>query len=212
MYKAFPYEKTSVRTKLYKCFYVFISYRERISFISDAAPRRLTSKCACGRVLFKSQLLTLGYFCFGYRPVGSYIFFGNRSHVGASFISLAPTFFQKSERAHAAAPPFQITTAYAGLRFGFGCKPENCGIYTVAIFQLIVRSFCCSSLPNRTRCAGLRFGFGYESENFVMYSAWIFRVAAKFALLPRLFYHRHKPALFHPPPFKIDSILLPAFG
>lgn len=80
MYKAFPYEKTSVRTKLYKCFYVFISYRERISFISDAAPRRLTSKCACGRVLFKSQLLTLGYFCFGYRPVGSYIFFGNRSH------------------------------------------------------------------------------------------------------------------------------------
>lgn len=61
MYKAFPYEKTSVRTKLYKCFYVFISYRERISFISDAAPRRLTSKCACGRVLFKSQLLTLGY-------------------------------------------------------------------------------------------------------------------------------------------------------
>lgn len=79
MYKAFPYEKTSVRTKLYKCFYVFISYRERISFISDAAPRRLTSKCACGRVLFKSQLLTLGYFCFGYRPVGSYIFFGNRS-------------------------------------------------------------------------------------------------------------------------------------
>ena len=61
MYKAFPYEKTSVRTKLYKCFYVFISYRERISFISDAAPRRLTLKCACGRVLFKSQLLTLGY-------------------------------------------------------------------------------------------------------------------------------------------------------
>lgn len=83
MYKAFPYEKTSVRTKLYKCFYVFISYRERISFISDAAPRRLTSKCACGRVLFKSQLLTLGYFCFGYRPVGSYIFFGNRSHMTA---------------------------------------------------------------------------------------------------------------------------------
>ena len=94
MYKAFPYEKTSVRTKLYKCFYVFISYRERISFISDAAPRRLTSKCACGRVLFKSQLLTLGYFCFGYRPVGSYIFFGNRSHVGASCVSLAPTFFK----------------------------------------------------------------------------------------------------------------------
>lgn len=103
MYKAFPYEKTSVRTKLYKCFYVFISYRERISFISDAAPRRLTSKCACGRVLFKSQLLTLGYFCFGYRPVGSYIFFGNRSQLKnvpfgtkpctASFLSRAERFF-----------------------------------------------------------------------------------------------------------------------
>ena len=26
--------------------------------------------------------------------------------------------------------------------------------------KLIVRSLCCSSLPNRTRCAGLRFGFG----------------------------------------------------
>ena len=28
-------------------------------------------------------------------------------------------FFQKSERAHAAAPPFQIATAYAGFRFVF---------------------------------------------------------------------------------------------
>ena len=60
-------------------------------------------------------------------------------HVGASFISLAPTFFQKSERAHAAAPPFQITTANAGLRFGFGCKPESCGIYTVAIFHVVAK-------------------------------------------------------------------------
>ena len=61
----------------------------------------------------------------------------HRHHVGASFISLAPTFFQKSEHAHAAAPPFQITTANAGLRFGFGCKPESCSIYTVSIFQLV---------------------------------------------------------------------------
>lgn len=98
MYKAFPYEKTSVRTKLYKCFYVFISYRERISFISDAAPRRLTSKCACGRVLFKSQLLTLGYFCFGYRPVGSYIFFGNRSHIGATLPSAPSMLFRCSKK------------------------------------------------------------------------------------------------------------------
>ena len=30
-------------------------------------------------------------------------------------------FLQKSERAHFAAPPLQIATAYAGLRFRFGC-------------------------------------------------------------------------------------------
>ena len=35
-------------------------------------------------------------------------------HVGASFVSLAPTFLQKSERTHAAAHPFQITTAALG--------------------------------------------------------------------------------------------------
>ena len=29
--------------------------------------------------------------------------------------------------------------------------------------KLIPRSFCCSSLPNRTRCAGLRFGLGNEN-------------------------------------------------
>ena len=28
--------------------------------------------------------------------------------------------------------------------------------------KLIVRSFCCSSLPNRIRCAGFRFGLGHE--------------------------------------------------
>ena len=121
MYKAFPYEKTSVRTKLYKCFYVFISYRERISFISDAAPRRLTSKCACGRVLFKSQLLTLGYFCFGYRPVGSYIFFGNRSQ-RRSKVCFAPTSFLLSAEKNVIRPhlcsPLQHRTSSSGLQFG----------------------------------------------------------------------------------------------
>ena len=33
-------------------------------------------------------------------------------HVGASAISLAPTFLQKSERAHSAAPPLQTGPAY----------------------------------------------------------------------------------------------------
>ena len=46
-------------------------------------------------------------------------------HVGASFISLAPTFLQKSERAHAAAPPFQIEPAAQGfdLVLGADLKP-----------------------------------------------------------------------------------------
>ena len=34
-------------------------------------------------------------------------------HVGADYISFAPIFY-KSERAHAAAPPFQITPALLG--------------------------------------------------------------------------------------------------
>jgi len=41
-------------------------------------------------------------------------------HVGASFISLAPTFLQKSERAHAAAPPFQMRPAALGSHLVFG--------------------------------------------------------------------------------------------
>ena len=48
------------------------------------------------------------------------------THVGASDISLAPTFLEKSERAHFAAPPFQIATACAGLRFGFGAESAGC--------------------------------------------------------------------------------------
>ena len=38
----------------------------------------------------------------------------------ASFISLATTFLQKSECAHAAAPPFKITTASLGCDFVLG--------------------------------------------------------------------------------------------
>ena len=40
------------------------------------------------------------------------------THVGASFISLAPTFLQKTERAHAAAPPFRIEPAALGFDSG----------------------------------------------------------------------------------------------
>ena len=55
------------------------------------------------------------------------------------------------------------------------------------IAKLIARSFCCSSLPNRTRCAGLRFGFGCKPECCGIYTVAIFHVVAKFPLRPRLF-------------------------
>ena len=41
-------------------------------------------------------------------------------HVGASVISLAPTFLQKSERAHSAAPPLQIEPAALGFDLVLG--------------------------------------------------------------------------------------------
>ena len=44
--------------------------------------------------------------------------------VGASFVSLAPTFLQKSERTHAAAPPFQIEPAVLGFDLVSGVNPE----------------------------------------------------------------------------------------
>ena len=43
----------------------------------------------------------------------------SRTIVGASFVSLAPTFLQKSERAHAAAPPLQIEPASLGFDLVF---------------------------------------------------------------------------------------------
>ena len=39
------------------------------------------------------------------------IFFGNKRQAGASVISLAPTFFQKSKRTHSAAPPIRTGPA-----------------------------------------------------------------------------------------------------
>ena len=45
-------------------------------------------------------------------------------HVGASVISLAPTFFQESERAHVAAPPFRIGPASLGFDLVLGANLE----------------------------------------------------------------------------------------
>ena len=64
-------------------------------------------------------------------------------HVGASVISLAPTFLQKSERAHSAAPPFQITTATLGCDLGLGANPE-------AAASILLR---CSTLEQKSQRA-----------------------------------------------------------
>ena len=95
----------------------------------------------------------------------------------ASDISLATSFFislQSSSRAHFAAPRYQTGPAVAGLRFGSAAARRFCLIARKYRFypslparrkrhiacdelfhfiaKLIARSFCCSSLPNRTRC------------------------------------------------------------
>lgn len=52
-----------------------------------------------------------------------------------SKVRFAPTFlcpWQKTSSARSLAPPFQITTACAGLRFGFGCEPGSCSIFSVS--------------------------------------------------------------------------------
>ena len=84
-------------------------------------------------------------------------------HVGASFISLAPTFFQKSERAHAAAPPFRKRSRSARL---LGCKRPRDGSQSLPTFcglrgfnphqRKDKKSFSCSLDKNRqTPCRSL---------------------------------------------------------
>ena len=91
-----------------------------------------------------------------------------------SKVRFAPTSFYAYGKKDVIRPlpcsSFPNRTRCAGLRFDFGWKPGSIGIYTVVIFQLvandislcdeffhfiaklIARSFCCSSIPNRTRC------------------------------------------------------------
>ena len=55
-------------------------------------------------------------------------------HLGAKSALLRRLFMpmaKKTSSARSLAPPFQITTAYAGLRFGFWRRPERRCIYTV---------------------------------------------------------------------------------
>ena len=61
-------------------------------------------------------------------------------HVVADCISFATTFFQKviSRSFRRSSSPNR--TRCAGLRFGFGCKPESSGIYSVAMFHVGAKS------------------------------------------------------------------------
>ena len=53
--------------------------------------------------------------------------------------------------------------------------------------KLIVRSFCCSSLPNRIRFAGFRFGLE-RTERFCLESVLAFQLAASVISLAAVFY------------------------
>ena len=50
-------------------------------------------------------------------------------------IACSDFFLQKSEHAHAAAPPFQIEPSALGFDLVLGASLESAGIYTAAIFQ-----------------------------------------------------------------------------
>ena len=108
------------------------------------------------------------------------IFFINTRHVGASCISLAPTFFtKKSECAQSAAPPFQSANAVlvCGLRgrgFRGGCiffiNTKHIGASLVSLAPIFFQkvracSRRCFSFPNRTRSIGLRLGGASAGRN-----------------------------------------------
>ena len=109
-------------------------------------------------------------------------------HVVADFVSFATTFYsKKSSLIHYVAPPFRIEPAALGFDsvFGANLKVNASKVFTLSsssqasyrlrrVFyashqKLIVRSFCCSSLPNRIRFAGFRFGLE-RTERFCLKS------------------------------------------
>ena len=108
-------------------------------------------------------------------------------HVGASCISLALTFLQKVRVRSFRCSSFPTAIRSAGFAVGFGAdlKASTSKVFTLSsspqasyrlrrVFyashqKLIVRSFCCSSLPNRIRFAGFRFGLE-RTERFCLKS------------------------------------------
>ena len=56
-------------------------------------------------------------------------------HVAADDISFAATFLKVTSHSFCRGSS-PNRTRFAGLRFGFGCKPESHGIYTAAMFHV----------------------------------------------------------------------------
>ena len=70
-------------------------------------------------------------------------------HVGASVVSLAPTYFYKSERTHSAAPPFQIEPAALGFDLVLDDASGSCQIDpALSGFDLVF------SFPGHSACRG----------------------------------------------------------
>ena len=79
------------------------------------------------------------------------------SHVGASFISLAPTFFTKVRARSCRCSSFPNRTRCAGLRFGFGCRPETGGIHSVMILHNLSENSFWMRVFGHLYCLFLRF-------------------------------------------------------
>ena len=119
---------------------------------------------------------------------------------------------QKSPLTHFVAAPFQTGPAIAGLRFGSAAARRFCLIARKYRFypslparrkrhiacdelfhfiaKLIARSFCCSSLPNRTRCRwapvwGRRCAavFSYRKEMSILTASFMTSVLIAFETL-----------------------------
>ena len=137
-------------------------------------------------------------------------------HVGAKSALLRRFFMlthKKASSARSLAPPFQIATAYAGLRFGFGCRPggmssklfarstsEQASYRLLRLFiKVRARSFCCPSFPNRNRLRWVAIWFLVQTWRHVLKTVWASHVVAKSALQPRFLCSRTK-IVIHPPP------------
>ena len=130
--------------KRFKC--LFASVRSRVRS-SSSPPKRKTRQKSCLsfwvprrmaalrpsviEMLGGSEfLLSQGFACgktlvtrHSARPPEGGIYSVAMLHVGASFISLAPTFFTKVRARSFCCSSFPNRTRCAGLRFGFGCRP-----------------------------------------------------------------------------------------